>query len=270
MTNFCTTFVYDVLDSITTKEMLELTDTISSLMRKNCIYLSCTAGGSITEVINTTKKMKEHGANGVFIHPPIFVVQGGGGDLYYNYLEKILENTDIPLFSVALPDPWKSTNTPMLNLFHYENLCRFANYMGFKDDYYHIPLRQQIAERFGDRIWIIGGGDFKKYIVNRHHPLQSEFAGMINPAKYKKIFSLLDENRYFEAISLAEEDSRTKPANFLSDLHWIAARAVIFWALGFCESYSIRGPIISATKNQAGGILNKMRVNSHLYDLPVR
>jgi len=86
MTNFCTTFVYTILDSITDSESLEMVKTIARIVKDRGIFISCTAGGSVGEVIKTVECMAEAGVDAVFVHPPLFVLQGGGGELYFNYL----------------------------------------------------------------------------------------------------------------------------------------------------------------------------------------
>ena len=59
-----------------------------------------------------------------------------------------------------------------------------------------------------------------------------------------------------------DELTRTTP----SDLHWMARNQVVFYGMGFAETYLMRSPIESATEAQAEAIIDEMRKMPTLYE----
>ena len=174
------------------------------------------------------------------------------------------KETEIPLLAVALPVPWSAPSQTMLPVQRFEELCEDEQFIGIKDDIYILDNRMELVRKFSGRMGITGGGMFTHYIFFHHFPNQGEFAGIYNPKRGQRMFELLDENNYLEVIKMMEADGQSGLA--LPDLHWMARNQVVFYGMGFAETYVMRPPIATATEAQAQAIIEHMHQTPTLFE----
>jgi dihydrodipicolinate synthase/N-acetylneuraminate lyase len=266
----CLTFVYSVLDSITTEELLALTKCIAKTVNGRAIFIACTAGGPFYSTVEIVKKMEKFGADVVIIHVTEFMWQNmitpGIDRMYIRYIKEIARQVNIPLMSCALPNPFQAKNVTMLGLECYEELIKCENYIGMKDDVYIPSHRKELIQKYGDRLCIMGGGALNLYMLYHNRPNQSEFVYNFNPRKGLELIDMLDKNNYQQAIEIAEEyDKKRKLIWTIGNIHWLATTAVEYWALGFAKTWKTRLPIEYASKKVAEEILLCMKGNKGLY-----
>ena len=261
--NVCFTFTYTQLDFITTDELLELNAAVAEVVGDRGTFVSCTAGGPLKSVIPLVQQMHEAGADTIMVHQPEWVMQNGNtGDVLVNYIEATLKETDAAILCCLLPD-MSTTATPLLGIEQFERLVQHDNFVGLKDDFYGIPYRKALIDRFGDRLCIIGGGIMHQHVLFHRYPCQGEFAGMFNPARAVRAFELLDRGNYSEALDMIDAEIAGgwgPPA-----LHWLAACHVMYFAMGLAGSYQMRPPLTSASGEQAAEIVAHVRKHPELY-----
>ena len=78
------------------------------------------------------------------------------------------------------------------------------------------------------------------------------------------MFELLDENNYLEVIKMMEADVQSELA--LPDLHWMARNQVVFFGMGFAETYVMRPSIVTAAEAQAKVIIEHMHQTPTLFE----
>ena len=261
--NVCFTFTYTQLDFITTDELLELNAAVAEVVGDRGTFVSCTAGGPLKSVIPLVQQMHEAGADTIMVHQPEWVMQNGNtGDVLVNYIEATLKETDAAILCCLLPD-MSTTATPLLGIEQFERLVQHDNFVGLKDDFYRIPYRKALIDRFGDRMCIVGGGNVRQYVLFHHYRCQGEFAGMFNPARAVRIFEFLDRGNYSEAMDMIDADAAggwVPPG-----LHWLAACHAAYFAIGFAGSCQMRPPLMSASREQVAEIAAHMRKHQELY-----
>lgn len=264
--NFCLTFTYSQLDFVTAEEIVEVTRTVMEVVRDDAVFISCTGGGPLHEAIQTVQAFEKIGAQAAFVHLPEHCLQNPShcGELYVEYIRGVAKETEIPLLAVALPVPWSAPSQTMLPVQRFEELCEDEQFIGIKDDIYILDNRMELVRKFSGRMGITGGGMFTHYIFFHHFPNQGEFAGIYNPKRGQRMFELLDENNYLEVIKMLEAD--TQSGLTLPDLHWMARNQVVFFGMGFAESYAMRPPIATATEAQARAIIEHMRRTPTLFE----
>jgi len=265
MKAFCLTFMYSMLDFITTEELLDLTRTIAAAIARRGIFISCTAGGPLNKVIKTVNAMKDAGADAVMVHPTEFMLQHGDyGTLYVDYVGAVAAQTDVPILICVLPKIGQIQAAVTDD--HFRRLIAYDNFIGFKCDFYQTPYRAAIARQFGDRLCIIGGGMISQYFLAHHYPNQAEFAGMWDPSRAKRLFELLDQNDYAAALMMVEEEAAA--AYEPPGLEGNASVPVILYAMGFAETYLARPPQPSPSREQAQAMIDHMRKHRHLFECP--
>ena len=264
--NFCLTFTYSQLDFVTADEIVEVTRTVMEVVRDDAVFISCTGGGPLHEAIRTVQAFEEIGAHAAFVHLPEHCLQNPShcGELYVEYIRAVAKETEIPLLAVALPVPWSALSQTMLPVQRFEELCEDEQFIGIKDDIYILDNRMELVRKFSGRMGITGGGMFTHYIFFHHFPNQGEFAGIYNPKRGQHMFELLDENNYLEVIKMMEADSQSGLA--LPDIHWMARNQVVFYGMGFAETYVMRPPIATATEAQAQAIIEHMHQTPTLFE----
>ena len=264
--NLCLTFTYSQLDFVTPEEIVEITHTVAGVVGDKAVFISCTGGGPLVTVTDTVRQIEKAGAHATFVHLPEYCLQNpaGSGELYVRYIRDVSKETDLPLLATALPIGYIGGNPPMLTAERLGELCEDEQFIGIKDDIYILNHRMELTRQFSGRMGIIGGGIFRHYIFFHHYPNQGEFHGITNPKRGARCFELMDENNYLEVLKLIDEDElvRTTP----SDLHWMARNQVVFYGMGFAETYLMRSPIESATEAQAEAVIDDMRKMPTLYE----
>ena len=256
----CLTFTYSQLDFVTAEEIEAITHTVQQTVGNDLLFIPCTRGGSIREAIDLVQKFEKAGAPAAFVHLPEHCLQNSfqAGELYLKYIQDVAQQTELPLLAVALPVPGSTPLVSMLPASRIEELCELEQFIGIKDDIYILENRMELIRKFDDRLCIIGGGLFNQYIHFHHCPNQSEFVGIYNPQRGQRMLQLLDENNYLDVLKMMEEEN-AQPFPLAQDLHWMARNQVIFYGMGFAETYLMRSPIASATEQQAEAIIESMR-----------
>ena len=264
--NFCLTFTFSQLDFVTPAEIVDVTRTVMEVVRDDAVFISCTGGGPLHVAIETVQAFEEAGAHGAFVHLPEHCLQNPShcGELYVEYIRAVAKETEIPLLAVALPIPGTSPPQTMLSAQRLEGLCEEEQFIGIKDDIYILANRMELVRKLSGRMGITGGGLFAHYIHFHHWPNQGEFAGIFNPKRGQRMFELLDENNYLEVLKMLEADSE----NYFSppNIHWMARNQVVVYAMDFAETYLMRPPIASATKEQAKAIIEHMHQTPTLFE----
>ena len=264
--NFCLTFTYSQLDFVTAEEIVDVTRTVMEVVRDDAVFISCTGGGPLHEAIRSVQAFEEIGAHAAFVHLPEHCLQNPFhcGELYVEYIRGVAKETEIPLLAVALPVPWSAPSQTMLPVQRFEELCEEEQFIGIKDDIYILDNRMELTRKFSGRMGITGGGMFTHYIFFHHFPNQGEFAGIYNPKRGQRMFELLDENNYLEVLKMMEADGQSGLT--LPDLHWMARNQVVFYGMGFAETYVMRPPIATATETQAKAIIEHMHQTPTLFE----
>ena len=261
--NLCFTFVYSQLDFITTEELREVTRTVTAVTRDRGTLVACTAGGPVHQAVQTTRDMLKAGADAVMVHQPEWIMQNGGtGSLMVHYLKTVCSETDGAIMCCLLPDSG-STRTPLLDCGAFEQLIEHENFIGLKDDVYQVPCRMALTKQFGDRLAIVGGGLMRQYVLFHRFPCQGEFCGHFNPPWAARLFKLLDDNNYLEALPMIEESIEAAWAP--EGVHWLAAVHARFHALGFVDSCRMRPPLQTVTAEQAEAIAEHARQHPGLF-----
>ena len=266
--NLCLTFTFSQLDSVTPEEIIEVTRTVVGAAGQEAVFIPCTGGGPLTGAIDSVRQMQKIGAPAAFVHLPEWCLQSvDTGDLYVNYIHGVASQTDMPILCVALPKSWTPT-VPMLTIDRLEKLAEDENFCGLKDDIYQPDYRMSIARTFGQRLCTIGGGNRLHYVLFHHLPNQSEFAGLFDPKRALGFFELLDQNRVPDALDTLEQGKDAYLS--LPGLHWMALNQVVFYAMGFAETYLIRPPLASATDAEAKAIIDNVRKYPEAYEQIVK
>ena len=216
------------------------------------------------------QQMEAAGAHAVFVHLPEWCLQNaeGCGDLYANYIRAVARDTAVPLMATALRETGGGER-PMLTTPILEALCDGGHFIGIKDDVYILGHRLELIRKLGGRLAIIGGGMLRQYIFCHHHPCQGEFAGITNPRRGARYFELLDQNNYVDAMKMQEEDERAGGFG-IAGLNSRARNHVMFYGMGFAETYLTREPIVAATAEQADAIIADMRTKPQVFERVVR
>ena len=262
--NFCLTFTYSQLDFVTAEEIVDVTRTIMGVVGDDAVFIPCTGGGPLRTALETVQAFEKLGAHAAFVHVPEHCLQNANqcGELYVRYIREVAAQTSIPLLAVALPVPWTSPTRTMLPVPLIGELCELEQFIGIKDDIYLLDNRMELSRRFAGRMGITGGGLFTHYIYFHHLPDQGEFVGIFNPRRGHRMLGLLDQNDYLSVLGMIEEDAQV--GGLQLDLHWMAFNQVVFFAMGFAETYLMRGPIDSATPEQTETIIE------HMHARPIR
>lgn len=263
--NVCFTFTYTQLDFVTTEELLEMTRTVAAVVRGRGTFIGSTAGGPASQAIDAVRKMHAAGVDAVMVHQPEWVMQNGGtGPIMVDYLKTVAAQADGAVMCCLLPESW-TDRAPLLGPDAFEQLVEHENFIGLKDDFYKIPNRMALIKKFGDRLAIVGGGDLRQYVLFHRFPCQGEFCGHFNPQWAIKLFRLMDENNYTEAMQMIEGwiDAAWTPEG----AHWLAACQARYHAMGFASSYRMRPPLRTLTPAQAEAIVEYMRQHPELFAL---
>ncbi len=268
--NFCLTFTYSQLDFITPQEIVDVTRTVMEVVRDDAVFIPCTGGGPLHVAIETVQAFEKIGAPAAFVHLPEHCLQNAFqcGELYVKYIRDVARETTIPLLAVALGIPGTTPRQTMLPVKFLEDLCEEEQFIGIKDDIYILANRLELVQKLSGRVGITGGGMFTHYIFFHHWPNQGEFAGIYNPKRGQRMFELLDENNYLEVLKMIEEDGQS--GSSLPGIHWMAKNQVVFYGMGFAETYRMRPPIASATEEQARAIIEYMHQAPTLFERVAR
>ena len=268
--NFCLTFVYSQLDFVSREEIVDITRAVMEVVKDDAVFIPCTGGGPLHEAIETVQEFEKLEAHAAFVHLPEHCLQNEYqcGELYVRYICDVARQTTSPLLAVALGIPWTSPVQTMLPAERMADLCEQEQFIGIKDDIYLLENRRELSRKFAGRMGITGGGMFTHYIFFHHLPNQGEFVGIYNPKRSQRMFELLDENDYLGVLKMMEEDAQHNRPQF--DLHWMAYNQVVFYAMGFAETYLMRRPINSATPEQVEAIIKFMHATPTLYERVVK
>ena len=268
--NFCLTFTYSQLDFVTPQEIVELTTKLMEVIRDDAVFIACTGGGSVQMAIDTVRGFERAGAQAAFVHMPEHCLQNANqcGEIYVRYISEVARQTTIPLLAVALGVPG-TVAQPALTPQLYEELCNIEQFIGIKDDIYVLDNRLALTRKFGGRMGITGGGMFSQYIHFHHWPDQGEFSGMHNPKRGLRMDELLDDNDYLSVLKMMEEDSLNAPV-YPPGCHWMARNNVVYYGMGFAESYQMRPPLVSATPQQAQTIIDDMHTKPLAFERVTR
>ena len=260
--NFCLTFTYSQLDFITREEIVDVTRNIVSVVRDDAVFISCTGGGPLHECIETVQQIEAAGCHAAFIHLPEHCLQNSfrTGEIYVKYIRDVAKESRIPLLAVALGVPWVAPIETMLPLPRLEELCEEEQFIGIKDDIYVLDNRREISYALQGRMGVTGGGMFTHYIFFHHLPNQGEFSGIYDPRRGHRMYQLLDEGNYQEVIRMMHEQTASD-GEMEDPPHWMARNQVVFYGMGFAETYLMRSPLQTATREQAEQILQHMRAN---------
>ena len=269
--NFCLTFTYSQLDFLSAEEIIEVTRTVTDVVKDDAIFITCTGGGPLHEAIESVKAFEKLGTHAAFVHLPEHCLQNSFqcGELYVRYIEDVAKHTSIPLLAVALGAPWVSPIQTMLTAERIGDLCAVEQFIGIKDDIYVLANRHELTRKFGRRMGITGGGIFDHYIFFHHLPNQGEFHGIYNPKRGFRMLDLLDAGDYVGVFKMMAEAATAGGGPEL-DLHWMARNQLAFYAMGFAETYRMRRPINSATPQQAEALIEHMRNSPMQYERVVQ
>ena len=259
-TNFCLTFTYSQLDFISREEIVDITRNVMEVVKDEAVFISCTGGGPVHECIETAQQIEATGCHATFIHLPEHCLQNSfmAGDIYVKYIRDVAAESKIPLLAVALGVPGTSPIETMLPLSRLEELCADEQFIGIKDDIYVLDNRQEISYALQGRMGVTGGGIFAHYIFFHHLPNQGEFSGIYDPQRGHRMYQLLDEGDYQQVIRMMHEPLH---GSLQDPPHWMAQNNVVYYGMGFAETYRMRSPLPTATREQAECILQHMRNN---------
>ena len=257
--NLCLTFTYSQLDFVTPAEISDVTRTVLEVVGNAATFVPCTGGGPLHETIKTVQAFETAGSMAAFVHLPEFCLQNPSqcGELYVKYIQDVAKETGVALLAVSLPVYGEAPSRTMLPSSLIEDLCAEDQFIGLKDDIYILEYRSELIQKFAGRIGVIGGGLFSHYLHFHHKPNQSEFTGMFHPQRGLHMYQLLDQNDYRSVLDMLEEDGQhwwSPP-----DLHWMSFNQVIFYLMGFAETYVMRPPLPTATPEHVEAARKHMR-----------
>ena len=259
ITNFCLTYGFSQVSTLTPDELMDVTETIARTIGKRGIFIGCTIGNSIAETVVAVRQMQAKGVDAVFVMPHIQCM----GSAYCDYLNHVAANTDLPLLFANDPD-YNDRTRATIDGDDLKSLADVDQIIGLKDEMRSVLHRLSFNASFGDRFCVIGPG-VRHFLVLFPH--QAELDGFFNPAEAVKFLKLIETDRLSDVLASlgAWMDSlRDRPAGVAG----FAANQVCLHALGFGQGWQVRPPLVPATEEQAKDIIARMRKHPGLYNLP--